>query len=240
MGRAIECLLASAEDFELEYRADPALDTAMIPPRQGPDLCAVGAGEVAGIIDFSSSGGVIEAAGAAARLRVALVSGTTGIDDAARVALRAAAEVTPVCWSPNFSLGIPLLTAIVRDLARRLPAEWQIEIAETHHAAKRDAPSGTALRLADAWSSGRGGRLVHGREGAAGPRTSDEIGIHAIRLGEVVGEHRVLLGGAGEVLECLHRVQDRTAFATGALEALRRLMRRGPGWYEWEDLLARD
>jgi 4-hydroxy-tetrahydrodipicolinate reductase len=240
MGRAIEALASRSKDLEIAYRADHALPAADLPPRQGPDLSMLKQGEVDGIVDFSSSEGAIGAASSAKRLGVPIASGTTGLDEGATAALRGASGVVPVCWAPNFSIGIPLLVGAVRDLAQTLPAGWQIEIAETHHAGKRDAPSGTALRIADTWREKRGGRLVYGRQGTSGPREEDEIGLHAIRLGDVVGEHRVILGGLGETLEITHRVQDRTAFAAGCLEALRRLTRRGPGWYEWEDLLLRD
>ncbi len=239
MGRAIDALASRAHDLEVIYRSDRALPAAEPPSRQGPDLSSLQIGETDGIVDFSSREGAKEAAAAAERLEVPLVSGTTGLDEVAMAALRRASGRVPICWAPNFSVGIPLLVRSIRDLAEALPEGWQIEIAETHHAGKKDAPSGTALRIADAWRGMRGGRLVHGRSGTAGPREGDEIGIHAIRLGDVVGEHRVIVGGVGEILEITHRAQDRTAFAAGCLEALRRLVRRGPGWYEWEDLLLR-
>jgi 4-hydroxy-tetrahydrodipicolinate reductase len=143
----------------------------------------------------------------------------------------------PICWAPNFSTGVPILVHALRETAGRLPETWQIEIVEAHHTAKRDAPSGTALRLGETWRDARGGRFVHGREGLAGPRAPEEIGLHAVRLGTVVGEHRILLGGVGETIELTHRVQDRAAFASGAVEALRRLLDRQPGLYEWDGLL---
>jgi 4-hydroxy-tetrahydrodipicolinate reductase len=237
MGSAVERALASAPDLSLVFRADRSLTLG---PLTGPDLSSLAPRSVAGIIDFTSGAGAAEAAGHATRIGCALVSGSTGLDDAGRAALHTAAETVAVCWSPNFSVGIPFLTRALREAARKLPQGWQIEISEVHHCGKRDAPSGTALRLADAWKEERGGRAVYGRQGIVGPRESDEIGIHALRIGDVVGEHRVLLGVAGETIEAIHRVQDRTAFAGGCLEALRRLLRQGPGWYGWEDLLCGD
>lgn len=234
MGGAVEKVVAASADLIVVFRADPALATGL---GTGPDLSSLAPGSVAGIIDFTSVSGVIESARHAARLGCPLVSGTTGLDDAARASLQAAAEQVPVCWSPNFSVGIPLLARALREAARKLPAGWQIEITEIHHDGKKDAPSGTALRLAEVWRTERGGRLVHGRDGMVGPREIGEIGVHALRIGDVVGEHRVLLGAPGETLEAIHRVQDRTAFAAGCVEALRRLLRQGPGWYAWEDLL---
>jgi len=240
MGRAVEAAAAVALDLKVVYRSDRAFEAAEAPSRQGSSLASLQEGEIDGIIDFSSREGTLDAAAAARRLKACLVSGTTGLDAESLATLREASLATAVCWAPNFSIGIPLLIRTVRDLARALPAGWQVEIAETHHAGKRDAPSGTALRIAEAWRERRPGRLVHGRQGTPGPREGDEIGLHAIRLGDVVGEHRVILGGSGEMIEITHRVQDRAAFAVGCLEAMRRLVGRGPGWYEWEDLLSRD
>jgi 4-hydroxy-tetrahydrodipicolinate reductase len=240
MGRATELQLSAAPDFSLAVRIDPSLPADPGPPRSAPNLDAIDQGEIGGIIDFSAAAGTVAAARAALRIECPLVSGTTAVDDAGREALRAAAEQVPVCWAPNFSMGIPLLLAALREAAVRLPGGWHLEIAETHHVGKRDAPSGTALRLAETWREVRGGRLVHGRQGIVGPRGADEIGIHALRAGDVVGEHRVLLAGSGEVLEYVHRMQDRAAFAAGSIEALRRLVRKGPGRYEWSELLCGD
>jgi 4-hydroxy-tetrahydrodipicolinate reductase len=237
MGAAVERAIGASSDFELVHRADRSLAPGA---GAGPDLSTVAAGFVSGIIDFTSAQGAAEAAVQAVRIGCPLVSGSTGLDVAARGALEDASRLVPVCWSPNFSLGIPLLVRALRAAARALPEGCQMEIAEIHHSGKRDAPSGTALRLADTWKAQRGGRLVHGRQGMVGPREDDEIGMHALRIGDVVGEHRILLGVPGEMLEAIHRVQDRTAFAAGSLEALRRLMRQGPGWFEWEELLCGD
>lgn len=239
MGAEVARVVSASGDCRLAYRVDPALERSSEPVRGGPDLSDLAPGSIDGIIDFSSPSGAVQAAEDAARIGCALVSGTTGLDSTGLDRLRAVAARVPVCWSPNFSLGIPLLAAAIREAARRLPRDWQIEIAEIHHAAKKDAPSGTALRLAEVWRGERGGRFVHGREGVAGPREEGEIGLHAIRLGAIVGEHRVLLGAAGEAIEVVHRMQDRSAFAAGSVEALRRLLREGPGWHEWESLLLR-
>ncbi len=237
MGRIVEAQLELAVDFVLACRIDPSLAADPGPPLSAPTLDSIGSAEVAGIIDFSSAVGVAAAAAAAARIGCPLVSGTTAIDKKGREALDAAARIVPVCWSPNFSIGIPVLMTALREAARTLPPGWHLEIAETHHAAKRDAPSGTALRLCEIWREIRGGRIIHGRQGLVGPRSEDEIGMHALRVVDAVGEHRLLLGGRGEVIEFVHRMQDRTAFAQGSIEALRRLKRRGPGCYEWGELL---
>lgn len=237
MGQAVARAITDDPDFSIGYRIDRSLTAG---PSEGPDLAIVGKGTVAAIVDFTSSAGARQAAEHAERIGCALVSGSTGLDEPARAALERAARSVPVCWAANYSIGIPLLMRALREAATRLPGGWQIEITEVHHSGKRDAPSGTALRLAETWKETRGGRFVHGREGLTGPREPDEIGLHALRIGDVIGEHRILVGGAGETIEAIHRVQDRTAFASGCLEALRRLLRQGPGWYGWEDLLCGD
>jgi 4-hydroxy-tetrahydrodipicolinate reductase len=237
MGLEVEQALRRANDFELSVRIDPTLEEAPGSPRCTPSLSSLSRNEVAGIIDFSSPEGLREAIDAAMRVACALVSGTTGLTEADHSALRKASEAIPICWAPNFSVGVPILVRALRAASGILPEGWQIEIVDIHHDRKRDAPSGTALRLAETWKAGRGGRFVHGREGMVGPRATDEIGLHALRLGEVVGEHRLLLGGPGENLEAVHRVGSRSAFANGSIEALRRLLGRVPGLYEWEDLL---
>jgi 4-hydroxy-tetrahydrodipicolinate reductase len=217
MGLLVEKALSQAADFELSVRADPALKESPGPPRSTRSLSSLQPGEVAGVIDFSS---------------------TTGLTESDRATLGKASREIRVCWAPNFSVGVPLLVRALRAVSEMLPQGWGLEIVDIHHDRKRDAPSGTALQLAETWRTKRGGRLIHGREGMIGPRESGEIGLHALRLGDVVGEHRILLGGPGETLEAVHRVGDRGAFVNGSVEALRRLLRRGPGLYEWEDLLS--
>lgn len=237
MGIAVENEIKAAPDMTLVFRSDQMLTADPGPPRCGPDLSALNSGDVAGIIDFSLPDGAQAALEAAQRIGSAFVSGTTGLSDTARAALQDASKSIPVCWAPNFSTGVPILVKALGEAAGRLPDGWQTEIVDIHHSAKRDAPSGTAIRLAETWQRIKGGTLQHGREGIIGPRDQEEIGIHALRAGNVTGEHTVLLAGTGERIELVHRVQDRSAFASGSLEALRRILRQGPGLYEWEDLL---
>lgn len=229
--------LAATPDWSLVYRSDPLLEPDPGPPRAAPDLSGLAEGEIAGIIDFSLPEATAHAVETARRLRCVLVSGTTGLHPSTREAMQEASREIAVCWAPNFSTGVPILARALRETAELLPETWQVEIVEAHHKAKRDAPSGTALRFGEIWKDARGGRFVHGREGQVGPREAEEIGLHAVRLGTVVGEHRILLGGVGETIELTHRVQDRTAFASGSVEALRRLLDRQPGLYEWDELL---
>jgi 4-hydroxy-tetrahydrodipicolinate reductase len=190
------------------------------------------------VIDFSTPSATQALAAVAAASGTAIVSGTTGLGDDARAALDRAAAQVPLLWEPNMSVGVHVLTRLVAQVAASL-AEWDIEIVETHHRAKLDAPSGTALRLADAMKAARAGetRLVHGREGKPGPRARGEIGVHALRGGDVVGDHVVHFLGGGERLELTHRATSRDVFAHGAVVAARWLAGKPAGRYALADLL---
>jgi 4-hydroxy-tetrahydrodipicolinate reductase len=201
------------------------------------DVAAVAASRADVVIDFSAPAATAALAAVAARAGIAIVSGTTGLGELERAALGRAAERVAVLWEPNMSLGVHVLTQLVHRAAAAL-AEWDVEIAETHHRAKVDAPSGTALRLADAAREGRrSGRMVHGRQGRPGPRANDEIGMHALRGGDVVGDHTVHLMSAGERLELTHRATGRDLFAHGALRAAEWIAGKPAGTYVLADVL---
>jgi 4-hydroxy-tetrahydrodipicolinate reductase len=190
------------------------------------------------VIDFSQSAAVPYLVQSAMRARVGIVSGTTRLDATGERLLDEASKVVPVFWSPNTSIGVHVLAEIVAHAIRRLGAGFDVEIVETHHRAKIDAPSGTAQRLADAAREARGQlEGVHGREGNVGPRRADEIGVLAVRGGDVIGDHTVHLLGAGERLELTHRATNRDLFARGALRAARFLAGRAPGRYTMADVL---
>lgn len=169
-----------------------------------------------------------------------LVVGTTGLGPEQMAALRAHAERAPTVVATNYSTGVNLLAGLVEQAARALP-DYHIEIVEMHHGFKRDAPSGTALTLGRAAASGRELDLeehaVHGRMGDVGPRTQDEIGFHAIRGGDVAGEHTVYLAAAGERIALSHLATSRQAFASGALRAARWAVGQPPGLYTMRDVL---
>jgi 4-hydroxy-tetrahydrodipicolinate reductase len=191
------------------------------------------------VIDFSAPNVTLALAPIAAAAKCAIVSGTTGLKDEPRAALARAAERVPVLWEPNMSVGVFLLSQLVAQATAAL-AEWDIEIVETHHHSKIDAPSGTALRLAEAAQRGRkeATRLVHGREGQPGARKSDEIGMHALRGGDVIGDHTVHLFGGGERLELTHRATSRDVFAHGALRAARWIAGKPARSYSLADVLS--
>ena len=169
-----------------------------------------------------------------------VVIGTTGLSDAQLAEVEEAAKSVPIVFAPNMSVGVNLLKEVVRELSGKLGAGYDVELVESHHRNKVDAPSGTALLLARAAAEGRGKDLediaVYGREGRA-PRQEGEIGIHALRGGAVVGEHRVIFYGSGEEVEVIHRALSRRTFAAGALRAARFVAGAEPGLYSMRDVL---
>jgi 4-hydroxy-tetrahydrodipicolinate reductase len=167
-----------------------------------------------------------------------LVSGTTGVGPGLGAALAEQEARGAVLIAANFSLGVAVLTDLVRRASAALPAA-DLEIVEVHHRRKRDAPSGTALALAAAAEAGRGAPLVrvNGREGDTGPRPAGSLGIHAVRGGDVVGEHTVWLLGDGERVALSHAASSRDTFANGAVVAARWIARRAPGRYYLAEVL---
>ena len=167
------------------------------------------------------------------------VIGTTGLSDEQISKVREAAKKVPIVLAPNMSVGVNLLREVVRDLSAKLEG-YDIEVVESHHRHKKDAPSGTALFLARAAAEGRDERLediaVYGREGFA-PREPGEIGVHALRGGAVVGEHRLVFYSDGEEVEVVHRALSRRTFADGALRAAKFAANAGPGLYGMADVL---
>lgn len=190
------------------------------------------------VIDFSVASAVTGLLSLAARQKVAVVSGTTNLDDAAKKALDKAAQSVPVLWSPNMSLGVQVLAELVEQAIRRLGPGFDVEITEVHHKKKVDAPSGTAKRLADAARTARPElREVHGRSGDVGARKDDEMAVYGLRGGDVIGDHTVYLFGQGERLELVHRASNRDLFAHGALVAARFLVGKPAQRYTIADVL---
>ena len=200
---------------------------------------AVAAAEV--LIDFTFHAAVPENAALAAASAKAMVIGTTGLDAQETRAVQEASRACPIVWSPNMSLGVNLLFTLVEQAARALGMDYDIEIVETHHRLKKDAPSGTALRLGERAASGRGQRLesvaAYGRVGITGERPRGQIGLHAVRAGDVIGDHTVLFATEGEQVEISHRATSREGFAMGALRAAAWVAGRKPGLYDMKDVL---
>jgi 4-hydroxy-tetrahydrodipicolinate reductase len=191
------------------------------------------------VIDFSTASAVPMLFAVAARQRVSVVSGTTGLDDAGRRGLDKVAEAAAVLWAPNMSLGVQVLAELVQQAVKRLGAAFDVEIVEIHHKRKVDSPSGTAKRLAEAARAARPElRELHGRSGDVGARTDEEMAVLGVRGGDAVGDHTVYLLGAGERLELTHRASSRDLFAQGALVAARFLVGKPAGRYTIADVLA--
>jgi 4-hydroxy-tetrahydrodipicolinate reductase len=194
------------------------------------------------VVEFTAPGPSLEHLREAARRGLAIVLGTTGFNADEQREIDTLAERVAFVQAANMSVGVTALLDVVRDLAGRLGPAFDIEVVETHHRRKKDAPSGTALALSRAAAEGRGAKLedwaIYGREGLVGERPDEEIGILALRGGDVVGDHTVFFLGAGERVEITHRAQSREAFATGALRAAVWLHGRPPGRYSLRDVLA--
>lgn len=192
-------------------------------------------------IDFSSPAASVANAQAAAQAGAAIVIGTTGLSVADKAAVAEVAKKVPVILAPNMSVGVNVMLRLVAEAARLLSGGYDMEIVEAHHRAKRDAPSGTALRLAEALCEGSGRDLAqvgrYERHGDIGPRTDQEIGIQTIRGGDVFGDHTVFFLGQGDRIEITHRASSRDTFATGAVRGALWLARKPVGLYDMRDVL---
>jgi 4-hydroxy-tetrahydrodipicolinate reductase len=199
----------------------------------------VGSWDVA--IDVSQPQGSVALAARCAADGIPLVIGTTGHSTDQLNALRAEAARIAILLSPNFSVGVNLLFWLTEKTSEILGPEFDAEIVELHHRHKKDAPSGTAKRLGEIVAQTRSlaynEAARHGREGLVGERSRTEIGVHAIRGGDIVGEHTIYFSGVGERLELTHRASSRDTFAKGALRAADWLIGKPRGWYEMRDVL---
>ena len=167
--------------------------------------------------------------------------GTTGLSEAQKNAVSELARTVPVVFAPNYSQGVTALFHLAGRATELMGAAFQPEITEIHHKHKVDAPSGTAVKLAEVVAQAKGLPLgeagVYGREGNVGPRGDDELGVFALRGGDVVGEHTLFLFGEGERIEITHRATDRTIFARGAVRAAHWVCQQAPGLYDMFDVM---
>ncbi|MDD3421532.1 MAG: 4-hydroxy-tetrahydrodipicolinate reductase [Methanocellales archaeon] len=188
------------------------------------------------LVDFTTASGAVENVISAAEHGVNLVIGTTGFTPRQQAQMeRAIDERVAAVISPNFSVGVNVFWKIIGEAAKHLE-NYDVEIVETHHRHKKDAPSGTATRAAKIISDALGGKkTIYGREGVC-PR-EDEIGVHAVRGGDIVGDHLVLFAGDGERMEIIHRAHSRQAFASGVLRAIRWVVNSKKGIHSMEDVL---
>lgn len=206
----------------------------------GDDIAAAVA-PVDAIVDFSSHAATKSLLELAVAQRKPIVIGTTGHSAEHKAELLKLAAKVPCVWAGNFSVGVNLLFALTRRASAVLGSDYDAEVVEMHHRFKKDAPSGTAARLLEIILEERkltAEALRHGREGITGERKSTEVGIHALRGGDVVGDHTVIFAALGERVELTHKASDRGIFARGALRAAQWVVSQKPGVYDMQDVLA--
>ncbi len=254
MGCTLVQAVAGAEDMKLgaasEAPGSPAVGqdagtVAGLPPLgvEVSDRCEALPLSGGGVIDFSAVPVTVQLAPMCANAGVPMVIGTTGFDDSQLGVLRQAAELIPLVLAPNMSVGVNVLFKLVEQTARLLGEGYDLEVVEAHHHHKLDAPSGTARRIVEVLAEATAGqgtlkdRARHGREGDVGARPAAEIGVHAVRGGDIVGEHTVMFCGQGERVELVHKASSRQTFAGGALRALRWAAGQDPGMYDMQDVL---
>lgn len=229
-GRMGQALLAAAADMSLPIAA--ALDA-------GDDLAAALNGADV-VVDFSHHAATARLIELAAVRGTSLVIGTTGHTAEEKQKLVRLAAQVPTVWAGNFSVGVNLLFALTRHATRVLGADYDTEIVEMHHRFKKDAPSGTAARLLEIILEERrlgSEALRHGRSGITGARAASEVGVHAVRGGDVIGDHTVIYAALGERVELTHKASDRQIFARGALRAAQWVVGQKPGVYDMQHVL---
>ncbi|HEX5091635.1 MAG TPA: 4-hydroxy-tetrahydrodipicolinate reductase [Burkholderiales bacterium] len=243
MGRAlVECLGSEPGltlGAALEAAGSPAIGQSAGGLRIGADLGALAGADV--VVDFTRPEGTMAHLDACVAHGKAMVIGTTGFSEAQRRRIADAARRIPIAQSPNFAIGVNVVFRLAQTAAAALGDAYDVEIVEAHHRHKVDAPSGTALKLGELVAGALGRDLdkvaTHGRAGDTGERPAKAIGFHAIRGGDIVGEHTVIFAGSGERVEISVRSQSRMTYAAGALRAARWLGGRAPGLYDMFDVL---
>jgi 4-hydroxy-tetrahydrodipicolinate reductase len=230
MGSTVTALVEEADDLSVAGRVDvpgSGVSSDISPLLASADV----------VVDFTNPDSALACLEACATGSVPFITGTTGIGEKQIERARELSSRIPVIFSPNMSSGVNLLFGLVGEVSAALP-DFDIEISEIHHRRKKDSPSGTAAKIADIVRGERNGSsLVHGREGMVGERTDDEIGMHSLRGGDVVGEHTVIFAGEGERLELTHKAHSRLTFAMGTLRAIRFIYGKAPGFYSMSDVL---
>lgn len=220
----------------LENKGNPAVGTG--DPKITDDLGAViGAADV--LIDFTTPGATLEHLAAAVKNGKPVVIGTTAFSEDETKKIHEAAKKIPVVFAPNMSMGVNLLFRLAAEAAKALPG-YDVEIVEVHHNKKKDAPSGTAAKIFEVIASALGrasDSAVFGRKGLVGERRKEEIGVHAVRAGDVVGDHIIYFAGPGERMELVHRAHSREPLAAGALRAAAWIVERKAGLYDMQDVL---
>lgn len=247
MGQAITRLAAQRDGIEIVAGIDPTAPTlptgCIAPYKVFPSAAECGAQATAManvIVDFSHPSALPELLTLARRSKLPLVLATTGLSGEQIDAVRSASAEVAIFFSFNMSLGVNLMLALARMATRVLGGQFDIEIIEKHHSRKIDAPSGTAIMLADAVSAEmpQPPTFIHERKSRQVARGKNEIGMHAVRGGNIVGDHELLFAGQNETLSITHSAHSREVFASGALDAARFLRGKSPGLYDMNDLIS--
>jgi 4-hydroxy-tetrahydrodipicolinate reductase len=229
MGQALQACAARIPELKVVGAVD-----------QGDDLSAI-IGQTDVVIDFSFHSATLGIAELCAKNKKAVVIGTTGHSAEEKARIVALQAQIPMVMATNFSTGVNTLFWLTRKAAEILGPAFDLEVVEMHHRLKKDAPSGTATTLLEILADVRKLQLEealrHGRQGIVGERTQNEIGIHAIRGGDVVGDHTVIFANNGERVELTHKASSRDTFANGALRAAQWLVQQKPGLYDMQDVL---
>ena len=193
------------------------------------------------LIDFSSPSATVKCLKSLSDKPIPVVIGTTGFSKEETEYIKLYAQNTPCVFAPNMSVGVNLLLKVLSDIAKVTGDDYDVEIIETHHRLKKDAPSGTAMKMAQVIAASLNRNLedtaVYARHGLIGERSAKEIGIQTVRAGDIVGEHTVLFGGLGERIEITHKASSRDTFARGALKAAQWVHKQTPGLYDMQDVL---
>jgi 4-hydroxy-tetrahydrodipicolinate reductase len=245
-GRMGQCIMELAKTDEavqvcgaVEYDASPAIGTGIPAIIQASSIEEVlPSTEV--LIDFTNPDSALKNLEIAKKHKIPVVIGTTGFIAEQKEKIAEAAKQIPVVFSPNMSVGVNILFKLVKEVASLIP-DYDIELLELHHNKKKDAPSGTAAKLADIVAAAIGKNIndvaTYGRKSIMGERAKDEIGIMSVRGGDIVGEHTVYFAGIGERLELTHRAQSRNTLGAGAIRAAKWLVGKEPGLYDMHDVL---
>jgi len=242
MGQAVIETAANRGDVTVTFGIAPGADdpetgTDLDVPLYGPDATAdaLATHDPDALVDFSVPEATVDLARACTDANVALASGTTGFEDDQLAVLQETSQAIPLLLASNFSRGIQALLRALGPALAALPG-YDVELLETHHNGKRDAPSGTALTILDEIGQHRDFETVYGREGVQ-PRTDDEVGVLVRRAGDIRGEHEVMLAANDEVFTIGHRAEDRGVFAAGAIDAAVWVAGHDPGFYDFGDVV---
>jgi 4-hydroxy-tetrahydrodipicolinate reductase len=243
MGQAILSVAEADSDVEIagafEYDGNSSIGTGTPKILPVKDLCKeISKADV--LIDFTSPESALSNLETASKNKIPAVIGTTGFTAEQKEKIEQISKIIPVILSPNMSVGVNLLFQLAEEVAKKIP-DYDIEIVELHHNKKKDAPSGTAVKLAECAAKGINKNIgeigVYGRKGVIGARKKDEIGIMSVRAGDIVGDHTVYFAGPGERIELTHRAHSRDTFAAGAVRAAKWIAGKPAGLYSMRDVL---